>query len=173
MVSSTLPQNFARILCFGNHRFIAFSTRTLKSAAFRTAVDKPAPWPYQEKGYAPRHTAMDDTTPRLDESSKFIVVEGNTGSGKSKFARELAKRFDFHFIPEPTMDVALVNRYGTDMRKLYDKLPTRFQWFDVKMFYENPTHINVAQFQKMMYMLKAEAYFNAMAHILNTGLLCF
>ena len=132
MVSSALPQSFGRILFFGNHRFLfALSTRSLKSPAFRPPVDKPAPWPYQEKGYSGRHTWIDDTTPRLDESSKLIVVEGNTGSGKSKFARELAKRFDFHFIPEPTMEVALVNRYGVEYEniKMSKKFVSKFKNF--------------------------------------------
>ncbi|VDP47375.1 unnamed protein product [Soboliphyme baturini] len=129
----------------------------------------PAPWPYKERGYRLWYSFFDWTTKRFDENSKLFVVEGNIGSEKSKFARELADKFGFHFIPAPSLDEIFIDSYGVDRRKFYHLIPESCREFDARLFYENPTHPNVAKFQMTMFYCKTESYLNALAHILNTG----
>lgn len=132
-------------------------------------MDAP-PWPYKEKGYRWFHRGIDVTTKRFDENTKLICVEGNIGSGKSKFAEELAKRLDFYYIPAPKIEqVLLTNSYGMDMRKYYHLFPERYQVFDEEMFYTAPKNKFVNMFGLFQYAIKFEAYVNALAHILNTG----
>lgn len=141
----------------------------MSTLALRRPVEKPAPWPYKEKCYTRWHWYYDFTNKRLDENSKLIVVEGNIACGKHQVAKEIANEFGFHHIPCPTMDKMLINMYGSDMRNCYDLLPERFRFFDLSRFYQDPYHVNVAQFFYFMLQLKAECYQNALAHILNTG----
>ncbi|KRZ19119.1 NADH dehydrogenase [ubiquinone] 1 alpha subcomplex subunit 10, mitochondrial [Trichinella zimbabwensis] len=144
--------------------------RTVTSKQFyKPDPDKPAPWPYQEKGYRWWHQYIDGTTKRLDENSRLIVVEGNIGSGKGKFSRELAEMLGFHYIPAVNLDEIFVDTYGIDRRHFYHLLPESCRFFDAKLFYENPRHKNVANFQYMMFYSKVENYLNSLAHLMNTG----
>ncbi|KRX38020.1 NADH dehydrogenase [ubiquinone] 1 alpha subcomplex subunit 10, mitochondrial, partial [Trichinella sp. T9] len=144
--------------------------RTVTSKLFYTPdPDKPAPWPYKEKGYRWWHQHIDRTTKRLDENSRLIVVEGNIGSGKGKFSRELAELLGFHYIPAVNLDDIFVDSYGIDRRHYYHLLPESCRFFDAKLFYENPKHKNVANFQYMMFYSKVENYLNSLAHLMNTG----
>ncbi|KRY92446.1 NADH dehydrogenase [ubiquinone] 1 alpha subcomplex subunit 10, mitochondrial [Trichinella pseudospiralis] len=144
--------------------------RTVTSKQFYTPdPDKPAPWPYKERGYRWWHQYIDGTTKRLDENSRLIVVEGNIGSGKGKFSRELAEMLGFHYIPAVNLDDIFVDSYGVDRRHFYHLLPESCRFFDAKLFYENPRHKNVANFQYMMFYSKVENYLNSLAHLMNTG----
>uniref|UniRef100_A0A5S6QP66 NADH dehydrogenase [ubiquinone] 1 alpha subcomplex subunit 10, mitochondrial n=1 Tax=Trichuris muris TaxID=70415 RepID=A0A5S6QP66_TRIMR len=144
--------------------------RTITSKEFRVPnPNKPAPWPYKERGYKSYHKYIDRTLKRIDENSRIIVVEGNIGSGKSTVARELAELLDFHYIPAVSMDDIFIDSYGVDRRKFYHLLPDPCRMFDARLFYENPRHRNVASFQLMMFTCKMEAYLNALAHLMNTG----
>lgn len=145
------------------------SVRTVKTKAVRVPTEKPAPWPYREKGYHRNHVLMDWTKKRFDENTKLFVVDGNIGAGKSRLAKALAEQFDFHFVPEPTMDNFLISPYGKDLRDYYHLLPESVQFFDLKMFYENPKHRNVVKFQHLMFWLKYECMCNSLAHMFNTG----
>ncbi|KFD57456.1 hypothetical protein M514_01559 [Trichuris suis] len=76
---------------------------------------------------------------------------------------------DFHYIPAVSLDDIFIDSYGTDRRKYYHLLPESCRFFDARLFYENPTHRNVANFQLTMFVSKMEAYLNALAHLMNTG----
>jgi NADH dehydrogenase (ubiquinone) 1 alpha subcomplex subunit 10 len=67
------------------------------------------------------------------------------------------------------MDKIYINPYGYDMRQLDPQLPKDCRSFDLKNFLADPHHKNVAQFQIRMYMLRYEAYIDALAHVLSTG----
>lgn len=142
--------------------------RSIVSLELREPKEKPAPWNYKKHGFRQWHF-YDFPLKRFDENTKFFVVEGNIASGKSHVAKQLADRFGFLHIKEPTMDDILVNYYGNDQRSVYHLLPERTRFFDIKMFYENPFHVNVATFQLMMYYLRYENYENAITHMMNTG----
>ena len=70
--------------------------RTIVSKALREPpmVPKPAPYPYLEKKFRYFTQLTDRTTPRLDENSKLIAVEGAHCIGKTDFAKELAEEFE-------------------------------------------------------------------------------
>lgn len=99
----------------------------------------------------------------------MITVEGPIASGKSNFAKELAKELDMFYMPAPTMDDMYINAYGFDMRTLNDKLPEGAKCFDNKNFCLTPNHRLVGSFQIRMYQLRMLNYIDALAHILSTG----
>ena len=70
--------------------------RTIVSKALREppVVPKPDPYPYLEKKFRYFTQLTDRTTPRLDENSKLIAVEGAHCIGKTDFAKELAEEFE-------------------------------------------------------------------------------
>ncbi|KAL1116538.1 hypothetical protein AAG570_005010, partial [Ranatra chinensis] len=106
---------------------------------------------------------------RFDENSKVIVVEGPIQSGKTAFAKELARQLDMHHIPDANMDMLYINQYGYDMRQLDDRLPESTRSFDEKNFCRDPKHTNAAAFQIWMYRLRFSLYIDALTHVLNTG----
>ena len=142
------------------------SGKTLRGAQ---KLSKPAPYPYNEKNYSFINAVFDKTTKRLDENSKVITVEGPIAAGKSQFAKELADELEMIYMPAPTMDYIYINPYGYDLRKLDPKLPVNCRSFDFKNFCANPTHVNVAQYQIRMYMIRYSKYIDALAHLLSTG----
>lgn len=99
----------------------------------------------------------------------MIVVEGPIASGKSNFAKDLAKDLDMHYVPQPSMDQIYINPYGFDMRTLDSQLPKNTRSYDEKSFCTDPNGRNCAQFQIRMMMLRYDAYVDALAHILSTG----
>lgn len=142
------------------------SGKTLRGS---TKVVKPAPYPYETKKYGLFQAFLDKTSKRIDENSKVILVEGPLAVGKSKFAKELADELEMKYIPEATMDLYYLNDYGYDMRKLDSDLPESCRSFDVNDFLKNPTHLNAASFQLLMYTLRYSQYVDALAHLLSTG----
>lgn len=84
-------------------------------------------------------------------------------------AKQLAEELEMLYIPEANMDMHYINDYGYDMRQLDEKLPESCRSFDVKDFCKNPKHFNVANFQILMFHIRFGQYFDAIAHLLNTG----
>ncbi|XP_023168565.2 NADH dehydrogenase [ubiquinone] 1 alpha subcomplex subunit 10, mitochondrial [Drosophila hydei] len=130
---------------------------------------KVAPYPYKTKKYNVLSSIFDKTTKRFDENSKVICVEGPIASGKTKFAKELAAELDMQYFPAVDLDLIFINSYGFDMRKLDPELPPSCRSFDIKDFCANPKHVQAAQFQIRMYMLRYSQYVDALQHILSTG----
>ncbi|XP_015914018.2 NADH dehydrogenase [ubiquinone] 1 alpha subcomplex subunit 10, mitochondrial [Parasteatoda tepidariorum] len=130
---------------------------------------RPKPWPYETKYYSFLWGYVEGTVKRFDENTKIVVVDGNIGAGKSAFAKQLAEAFDLVYFPEPTMEPFYVTPYGYDIRLLDDIVPPSYKACDLKTFYSNPHHRNVAQFQFRMFMFRYEQYIDALAHVLNTG----
>ncbi|KAL7077633.1 hypothetical protein ACQ4LE_003134 [Meloidogyne hapla] len=144
----------------------------------RTIVDKrlfklpenyPEPWPYKEKPFPHRLVAFDPGYARRHQNSKLIIVEGNIGSGKSEFARQLADELGFYHMPSFSMNDILIDRYGNDMRKFHHLFPKRFRVPDEIMFYKDPASDQTAVMQNTIYQSRFDQYLNALAHILNTG----
>uniref|UniRef100_A0A646QDH4 NADH dehydrogenase [ubiquinone] 1 alpha subcomplex subunit 10, mitochondrial n=1 Tax=Hemiscolopendra marginata TaxID=943146 RepID=A0A646QDH4_9MYRI len=131
---------------------------------------RPAPFPYKEKKLSYfRCWFMDNLLKRFDENTKLLVVEGSIASGKSAVAKQLADELDMLYMPEVTMDMKYINEYGYDLRQLDDQLGESAKSCDVKKYYQNPHHMNVAKFQLSMYMYRFIQYMDALKHILNTG----
>ncbi|VDD92338.1 unnamed protein product [Enterobius vermicularis] len=127
------------------------------------------PWPYQEKGYSWFHAIYDRTQKRFNTNSKLITVEGNIGCEKSSFAKELADRLGFYYIPEFKMEKLLIDRYGQDLRDFYHLFPKRFRFFDDEMFYKDPMSDMTAVMRDFIFKCRFDELLNAVAHILNTG----
>ena len=81
---------------FNNVCIFSLLERTIVSKALREPpmIEKPAPYPYLEKKFRYFTQLTDRTTPRLDENSKLIAVEGAHCIGKTDFAKELAEEFE-------------------------------------------------------------------------------
>uniref|UniRef100_J3JVZ9 NADH dehydrogenase [ubiquinone] 1 alpha subcomplex subunit 10, mitochondrial n=1 Tax=Dendroctonus ponderosae TaxID=77166 RepID=J3JVZ9_DENPD len=144
------------------------STRTITSR-LDELPPKPKPWPYNEKPYTNLQYFFDKTTPRFDENTKLIIVEGPVASGKSKLAKEIAKSFGMLYYPEANLDMQYINPYGYDLRQLDSMLPPSCKSFDVMDFMRNPNHMLVARWQIEQYMIKVSQYIDSLAHLLSTG----
>ncbi|KAH8284330.1 hypothetical protein KR018_001882 [Drosophila ironensis] len=132
-------------------------------------VPKVKPYPYKKKKYTVFNAFFDKTSPRFDENSKVICVEGPLAAGKTKFAEELAEELDMQYYPAVDLDQIFINPYGFDMRKLDHQLPPSCRSYDVKNFCLDPNHDLAAQFQIRMYMLRFSQYIDALQHVFSTG----
>lgn len=118
-------------------------------------IKRPAPYDYINKDFTLLHSWFDTRTiDRMDDNSKYIIVEGPIASGKTKFAKELAEKLDMYYMPQTSMDDVYINEYGFDLRQLDDKLPPGVRSFDEKKFVADPYNRLVAPFQNTMYHLK-------------------
>lgn len=140
-----------------------------RSIRCKQNLSKPKPYPYTEKPYGFIQACLDKTTPRLDENSKVILVEGPIAAGKTDFAKELACELEMQYFPEASMDTFYINPYGCDMRELDSQLPPNCRSFDVKNFLADPKNRNAARFQIQMYTARFIQYVDALAHLLSTG----
>ena len=114
----------------------------------------------------------DRTTPRLDENSKLIVVEGTHAIGKTALAKELADQFEMKYIGPVSHEDIYIGPYNTDYRKWNDLYPDWFKCFDDKDFIRNPTgHYEgtVDRYFNRIYKMKWANQLRAQQHILNTG----
>ncbi|KAI1708843.1 deoxynucleoside kinase domain-containing protein [Ditylenchus destructor] len=162
----------------GSSSILAMSYQPHNHQQKRTIVNKsllklpdnyPDPWPYKELNYNWENYYFDRTKKRLHENSKLIVIEGNTGSGKTKIGQEIADILGFHYMPEFKMDDILIDRYGNDLRKFYHRFPKSFRYPDTNMFFKDPYDDMNAAMQSRFYFCRWEQYLNALAHLTNTG----
>lgn len=141
-------------------------------AAFRNEDDIPniKPFPYHEREFTVFTMLFLDTYKnRVNEHTKLVVIDGPPAAGKNALAKELAKEFDWLYLPQPTFDDLLVSPYGFDLRSLDHKLPKDAQSWDIERFLQQPTDRNTAMMQLYMYMMRQEKYMNALGHIFSTG----
>ncbi|CAG2100902.1 unnamed protein product [Medioppia subpectinata] len=135
-------------------------------------ANKPKPWPYKTKRhYMYWHYILDldVTAARMDCNSKIVVIEGNKASGKEVVAKELAKHFGMHYMPEPDLEDMYINHNGFDYRSLNKYLSPIVQAVDEKMYYEDPHHKGVHWMKMFFYRKRFEQYIEALAHFYNTG----
>ncbi|XP_066262639.1 NADH dehydrogenase [ubiquinone] 1 alpha subcomplex subunit 10, mitochondrial [Euwallacea similis] len=144
------------------------SIRTITSR-LEDLPPKPKPWNYNERSYTYFHYLFDKTTPRFDENTKLIVVEGPVAAGKSRCAKEIAKAFGMLYLPEANLDMEYINSYGYDIRQLDPMLPPDCRSFDIVDFLKNPKHKLTTRMQIQLFMIKYSQYIDALAHILSTG----
>lgn len=118
-------------------------------------IKRPPPYDYINKTFTLARSWFDiPTMDRMDENSKYIIVEGPIASGKTKFAKELAEKLDMYYMPQTSMDDIYINEYGFDLRQLDDQLPPGVRSFDEKKFVADPYNRLVAPFQNTMYHMK-------------------
>lgn len=136
------------------------------------SFNRPPPFDYKNKPYTKLHRYfgfLDPTQLRMNDNSKIVIVEGNIGSGKEKVAEQLARKFGWHYMPEPKIEDLYVNERGFDYRTLDQHLPEPLQTIDEKKFYENPMHGARHEFKLLFYRIKYAQYFDALTHLFNTG----
>ena len=152
--------------------FKLFTERTIVSKALREPKEKPPPYPYLDKPFGFWSQVTDRTTPRLDENSKLIVVEGAHAIGKTKFAKELAEAFDMKYMGPVSHDDIYIGPYNTDYRKWNDLYPDWYKCFDEKDFFRNPMgdyEGTCDRYHHRIYKMKWVNQLRAQQHILNTG----
>ena len=133
-LSEIVPKLIQRIFSFQ----ISASARSITSKALRIKKPKPAPFPYETEKFYAYKMVTDRTTPRLDENSKLICVEGAHGIGKTKLAQELAEEFEMLYMPPLTMENVYTSPYGLDYRAWNEYYPDWWKCFDDKDFLTNP-----------------------------------
>jgi len=165
-----INSNTSKLL--SNTNDLIIPCRGIAGKSLRSRINpppKPKPWPYKEKQYTMLNYLYDKTTPRFDENSKIIVVEGPIAACKTRFAKELAEELDMLYMPEANQDMMYINDYGYDLKQLDEQLPEACRSFDIKDFLMNPRHRLVASFQLRQYVVKYSQYIDALAHVFSTG----
>jgi len=149
--------------------------RGISGKALREDVPKPKPFNYERFQFNNFWNIIDKTTPRLDENSKIVVVDGAHAVGKTAFAQELAEDLEMKYFPHVTMDDVYVNNYGDHFRN-YSHLLTSFnQPWDEKDFARDPMSGHDGSVDRLhikLYYLKFNQYLAALRHLLNTGQGC-
>lgn len=130
---------------------------------------RPPPFDYRNKSYTLLSVWTDPMEKRLDDNSKIVVIEGLPGSGKNKFAKQLAEELEMEYMQPPSFDDFLINYYGFDYRTLNSQLPVDAQYFDDKTFHADPTGRNSTSMQITWYLLRLNQYMEALTHVLSTG----
>lgn len=179
MASSTVTKSIGVVLGLGKKGFLiptsVISRRGIAGKALRQGIERPKPWPYERWEFNTFWYAffLERTTPRFDENSKLIVVDGVHSVGKSQFAKELAEELDMKYFPQINMDTLYVSPYGNVDRRDYNEyyLP-RNKTFDEKDFFRNPMGTvpgSCDRFMLLQYFLKYKQYVEALCHLFNTG----
>jgi len=149
--------------------------RGISGKALREHVPKPKPWPYEKWQFNNFWNIFDKTTPRLDENSKIVVVDGAHAVGKTAFAQELAENLEMKYFPHVTMDDIYVNHYGDDLRNYNHLLSSYNQPWGEKEFARDPMSGHDGAVDRMhakLFYLKFNQYLAALRHLLNTGQGC-
>lgn len=138
-------------------------------------TDRIPPWNYKQRPLNWFWKYFDTTTDRMDEYSRIVVVDGNIGAGKSTIAKQIAKKFDMLYLPEP--DSRLI--YNNDAPQNFDlrdpvvqaKLHPRNRKYDLEDFYTDPQKrpARAAELQMEFYKLRYHQYAEACLHLLSTG----
>ncbi len=153
---------------------MAGSRRHITGKTFREEVPKPKPFDYMRYEFNDFWNLIDKTTPRFDENSKIVVVEGAHAVGKEAFAKELADDLDMKYFPPVTMDEVYVNEYGDDLRNYRDVLNHKNQPFDERDFARDPVGRDGGADRLHFYTwyFKYNQYLKALRHVMNTGQGC-
>ena len=72
----------ALFLCVQHRRLDSQPSASITSKSYRGEVIKPPPFPYRKKKYSSWRAWIDKTSPRIDENSKLIVVDGPVACGE-------------------------------------------------------------------------------------------
>ncbi|XP_054643116.1 NADH dehydrogenase [ubiquinone] 1 alpha subcomplex subunit 10, mitochondrial isoform X2 [Dunckerocampus dactyliophorus] len=106
------------------------------------------------------------TTPRFNQYSKIISVDGNLASGKGALAQKLADKLGMLYMPEAD------TFYLDKMTGEKQPLPIDFNGMcSLEKFYEDPKAAdgNSYRLQLWMYTMRLLQYSDAIEHLLTTG----
>lgn len=162
----------ARVVLIGSRQGAIVPQR-----AFFSSLDigkrHPKPYDYLKKSYGLVGSMLDSTVERLSDNSLIITVDGNFGSGKSEFARQLAKDIDFLYAREIDLDHMLYQTpVGSNYREIVNKIVgdnERFRINTVDEWHRNPTFKRTVQLQYKYYYARLFQYRMALLHLFSTG----
>ena len=133
----------------------------------------PQPWDYTKKRYGIIGQITDSTMRRLGENSLLISVEGNFGSGKSAFAKELAKKIDFVYAREPDLDEHLWKMpSGVCRRTIINEITrgnARYHIDSLDEWHTEPTFKRAISLQHQFYTIRWMQMRTALLHLMSTG----
>ncbi|XP_030641910.1 NADH dehydrogenase [ubiquinone] 1 alpha subcomplex subunit 10, mitochondrial [Chanos chanos] len=106
------------------------------------------------------------TTPRFNEYSKIISIDGNLASGKGALAQKLADKLGMLYMPEP--DTYYLNQMTQNKLPLDKALNGNCS---LEKFYMDPKAAdgNSYRLQSWMYLMRLLQYSDAIEHLLTTG----
>jgi hypothetical protein len=134
------------------------------------------PFDYKKRQYGLLEQFYDSTMKRLGENSLIITVEGNFGSGKSAFAKQLAQDIDFVYAREPDLDLHAYDSLsgGENRRELINKITGDNELYHLHSFEDwhlKPTFRGSIQLQYQLYKIRFWQMRQALLHLFSTG--CF
>ena len=135
----------------------------------------PKPFDYKNKNYNSLQTLLDtQTVQRLGENSLIITVDGNFGSGKSEFAKRLAKEIDFIYASEIDLDRTFYIRKdnGANLREFVNSVVQKnelYRYNTVEEWHQNPLFKRGAQIQRAFYKARWLQYRCALISLFSTG----
>lgn len=131
------------------------------------------PWDYKKKDYGLWGQMTDSTLKKLGENSLIISVEGNFGSGKSKFAQKLAKEIDFVGAHQPDLDRHLFTlSNGNNFRSCVNEHVgdnERFYIDSLEEWHRAPSFKNTIFLQNSFYNIRWMQTRTALLHLMSTG----
>ncbi len=131
------------------------------------------PYDYKNKKYGLMGQIFDSTLQKLGENSLIITVEGNFGSGKSEFAKKLAKEIDFVYAREPDFESHLFQLpNGENKRNIINEIVgdnRRFHIDSLEEWHLNPTFRGTIGVQHSFYNIRWMQTRTALLHLLSTG----
>lgn len=135
----------------------------------------PKVFDYKNKNYNTFNSIIDtQTVQRLGENSLIITVDGNFGSGKSEFAKKLAKDIDFIYASEIDLDKSLYIRKdnGENLREFINSVVGEKELYrcnTVEEWHENPMFKRSAQVQRAFYKARWQQYRCALLSLFANG----
>lgn len=131
------------------------------------------PFDYKNKQYGLLDQIFDSTMKKLGENSLIITVEGNFGSGKTAFAKKLAKEIDFVYAREPDLDHHLFQLpNGTNAREVINSFVgenKRFHVDSLEEWHLEPSFKKSIALQHSFYNIRWMQTRTALLHLFSTG----
>lgn len=131
------------------------------------------PFDYKKKQYGLWDQFVDSTMKKLGENTLLITVEGNFGSGKSSFAKKLAKEIDFVYAREPDLDTHLYQLpNGNNAREIMNEYVgdnKRFHLDSLEEWHLEPSYKKTITLQHAFYNIRWMQTRTALLHLMSTG----
>jgi len=131
------------------------------------------PWDYKKRRYGMIGQICDSTLKRLGDNSLIITVDGNFGSGKSEFAKKLAKEIDFVYAREPDLDSHMyMQPNGYSLKDMINETVgdnQRYRIDSLEDWHKNPSFKTTISLQHHYYNIRWMQMRTALLHLMSTG----
>jgi NADH dehydrogenase (ubiquinone) 1 alpha subcomplex subunit 10 len=134
----------------------------------------PKTFDYKNKFYGAFAQLYETSSKRLSDNSLIITVDGNFGSGKSEFAKKLAKEIDFIYASEIDLDKMYYTRKdnGANIREITNSFVgnnEKYRINTIEEWHEDPMFKRSIQLQHGYYYCRWWQYRTALLHLFSTG----